>query len=511
MSFTRRHFVLAGAGLGLAATVGAGSIAQARTTTRLATASQYDDAEAYFYANGSATPTSLNESGGKLAWGQSHVLASYLTMYHRFGDPKYLRLLVRNADSIFATRDSERGVTDYRGLSLPGWRCKDPYTAASAIFLNENQQRCLEIRLAWRDGIGARITIAHDSADTFSIHVDHPRLADQLFSNLSLDPASPDYVVQRILQAAPTPAGVTVVDRRTNTADLTLPRTGNWGLKPTYYVMAVNTGMITFAIADFCATVAGTPSLQTEFGTKAAEYLPLVEDAVAIHDADWREDTTAGTGWYVAERGAPIFMDGSELPHNQYLALGLTQTHLWRATGDPVYQQRVTKMLRNFHGDLVSNGSGGLVWPYWWSQGNFGHGYTKADDVSDYVPEHPAVATIEDISHAVIDVWAAVLGRQQGWVFTDTDLTALARTFVDRVAISAADSPDGMPTTAQRVDGTSASGSIGASNATSGNWAVLTPWDQRVHRHLDALFTARDFEVTNGYTLNSIATLAATA
>lgn len=506
---SRRAFV----GLALAAASGAAlptRHAHADTTTGLVLdRAYYDEVESDFYLYGAAKPSSLNEDGGKLAWGQSHVLKSYLTMYERFRDPSYLRLLVRNADQIFATRDSVRGVTDYSGRSLPAWRSRNPYTASSAIFLDTDQLRCLEIRAAQGQSIEVRVTIAHQGGDRFSIFVDHPRIADQLFSNLTMDESSPDYVVRRIVDAAPTNAGITVVDRRADRSRVVLPRVGTWGLRTNHYVMAVNTGMITLPIAEFCALVAGNPALQGEFGDTAARYADLVAMAVAVHDADWRE--AGHLGWYAAPRGAPVLFDGSDLPHNQYLVLATTQLHLHRVTGDPRYLDRARKMFTTFRCDLQPNGDGGLQWPYWWSRGNFGQGYDQGDDISDYQPAQRPVPSIEDTSHGVLELWAMLAGLRYGVVFGVRDLRAMAQTFVGRVAVPAAASPDGMPSTTQRVDGTSNTGAVGVNNRTAGNWALLTPWDPRVHHHLRALFEARQMPIEHGYTLNSVASIVATA
>lgn len=470
----------------------------------------YDAAEANFYLNGTAKPSSLNQDNGKLAWGQSYVLQSYMIMYKAFQDPAYLRLLVRNADQIFATRDSERGVTDYLGRSLPAWRAGVPYTASRSNLVTASLTPALQVRAAQGRSNEVYITISHDSPSTFSILVEHPTIADQTFSGLSMDPSSPDYFVRRVVDAAPTGAGVTVVDTRTDPTNLERPRTGHYLLLAPYYVFGVHTGMITFAIADFCAVVQETPQLQAEFGAKASAYLTMVEDAIAVHDNEWRE-TSAGLGWYIAERGAPVLFDGSDLPHNQHLALALTNINLYRATGTPIYADRAQKMLATFKSDLVATPDGSYVWSYWWSEGHFGTGYDQTDDFSDYNPAQSPVSTIEDTSHAVIELWTALAGLSQGWVFTSSDAAALAATFTDSVAISAVDSVDSIASTAQRVNGVSSAGTEGAHNRTSGNWAALTPWDGAILTHLTELFNDRQFPVQHGYTLCSLASLVAAA
>ncbi|KAF1085956.1 Y_Y_Y domain protein [Sporotomaculum syntrophicum] len=57
-----------------------------------------------------------------IAWDESHIMRSYLLMYEATKDKQYLNKFIEHADSVLARRDSVRGVTDYRGLSLPAWR-----------------------------------------------------------------------------------------------------------------------------------------------------------------------------------------------------------------------------------------------------------------------------------------------------------------------------------------------------------------------------------------------------
>ncbi|RJQ29718.1 MAG: hypothetical protein C4589_04475 [Peptococcaceae bacterium] len=63
-----------------------------------------------------------NNDQATLAWGESYVMDAYVTMYDATGDTRYLDKLVTHANAVLAQRDSVRGVTDYRGLSLPAWR-----------------------------------------------------------------------------------------------------------------------------------------------------------------------------------------------------------------------------------------------------------------------------------------------------------------------------------------------------------------------------------------------------
>ncbi|WP_027364774.1 carbohydrate binding domain-containing protein [Desulfotruncus alcoholivorax] len=57
-----------------------------------------------------------------LAWSETYIMRSYLLMYQATKDKQYIDDFVDHADSVLARRDNMRGVTDYRGLSLPVWR-----------------------------------------------------------------------------------------------------------------------------------------------------------------------------------------------------------------------------------------------------------------------------------------------------------------------------------------------------------------------------------------------------
>jgi len=85
--------------------------------------------------NGGNWNKDANNDKATLAWGESYVMDAYVTMYEATGDTYYLDKLVTHGKGVLAQRDSVRGVTDYRGLSLPSWR-SNRYTlnGENAIF-----------------------------------------------------------------------------------------------------------------------------------------------------------------------------------------------------------------------------------------------------------------------------------------------------------------------------------------------------------------------------------------
>ncbi|MCL6559646.1 MAG: hypothetical protein K6U74_12780, partial [Firmicutes bacterium] len=75
-----------------------------------------------------------NDSGG-IGWGEAVVMRAYLGMYEATGDKAYLDKFVFHADGVLNMRDSVRGVTDYRGLSLPAWRAGGTYNRAGKYYI----------------------------------------------------------------------------------------------------------------------------------------------------------------------------------------------------------------------------------------------------------------------------------------------------------------------------------------------------------------------------------------
>jgi hypothetical protein len=124
---------------------------------------------------------------------------------------------------------------------------------------------------------------------------------------------SPDYAVTRVNGAfAASRVRVTVADVSDGTGAPPAPGVTRLASQP--YVFAVHTGMITYPLARFVRLV-HTPALREDplLAKRADTYLRAAEDAVAVHDAEWREDA-AGDGTYVVPRGAPVAFDGTELP-----------------------------------------------------------------------------------------------------------------------------------------------------------------------------------------------------
>lgn len=505
----RRRLLQAGAALGLgtiggvATTVTAATAATARAETRdYALRETYDWAEAYFTENAVGQPDYPNENRGALAWGQSYILRSYLTMYAAFNDTHYLDLLCRNVDAIVKTRDSVRGVTDWRGESLPAWRAFAPYTAGDVDVSGADGTPVLRLRTALTFAEQVVGEIVHESADRFTVTFTDTRTGlTDTFADVTMDAASPDFVVKRIYYASPTSTRTTAVDLRSDNSPA-MPQAGSYAMTSHHVIFAVHTGMIAGPIAEFCHLVRRKPRLHRRYGAKAAHYLRVVRDAVAVHDVEWRQNDV-GEGWYDWEKGTPLGFDGCELPHNQYLALATTQVYLAGLVDDGPYRDRAVRMLTTFRNDLRTL-ENSYIYPYWWGKGHLYNGYTQADNVSEWTPAYPNGARqIDDGSHAAISIAAAFAGYRSGLVFDESDMKRFAATYTDNLM---AYDDNGDAHVWYRVNGTA---NLGAQDLQAPRWVDLARWDERIFTHAREIFNREQPEPISGSYLLSTAFLAA--
>ncbi|MFC7619317.1 hypothetical protein [Microlunatus sp. GCM10028923] len=115
--FGRRAMIGISAGTALAA---AGLHPAAAVVPESATRAAFDAADQAFN-DGWGVADATNEQG-LYSWQESAVLKAYVLMYRAHRDRHFLDKFIAHGDLVLANRDSDRGVTDYRGRSLPAWR-----------------------------------------------------------------------------------------------------------------------------------------------------------------------------------------------------------------------------------------------------------------------------------------------------------------------------------------------------------------------------------------------------
>jgi hypothetical protein len=495
MNLNRRDF------LRVSGVAAAGAVAGSALTATPAFAAEidytarqtFDDWDRLFQQGGPGQPDQPNDNtnadgrSGMLAWSQSYVLLGLVRMYETYRDTYYLDRLIDNVDQVLAVRDSERGVTDYRGLSLRAWRADHPYTTGYTTLADSNGRPLLELRQALPYAEDTKVTVSAGSRpDAFTVQLVNNQVNRTVtLTDLTMDPASPDHAVSRIYTAAPGPLQLTALDVSNGGAGL-VPATGEFPMVTKPVIFAVHTGMITYPIATFVRLVCDSPVLRRRYRAKAAEYLTACRQAVAVHDWEYRETAAAG-GYLIWPKEQPLAYDGCEQPINQSVGLGQTLVELALATGDRGYRRKVAAMAKMFAGQLTVDVGDAYQWHYWPTGGRVHEGFAKTGspdtDVSIFTPSGGPARQFEDISHGAIDVEFAVRAFRARLGFTGADMARLARTYTQNVATTDA---DGLPA----IHTTVAGSAIGAASVAhqAPRWMQAAPWNPGVHQHSLALY-----------------------
>lgn len=177
------------------------------------------------------------------------------------------------------------------------------------------------------------------------------------------------------------------------------------------YVWAVHTGMIVAPMARFAAVVRSDPMLKARWDQEAERLLKIAGEAVAAHDADYREGPGADEGYLYS-----LFLK-KNLPLNMQNALARAWLAIDDATGTPKYRERATRLAQFLKNRLRPMDDGAYVWAYW-------------------PPLEGPAESYEDISHAAINVDFMVRCYEHNLVFRSEDLARLEKTLLTRVLVA---------------------------------------------------------------------------
>lgn len=222
-----RRWLLRGAGTAAIALAGVSPLSASRAAAGLLAGRDYATKGTFDWALGVLkhySPSDTNEESN-ISFVNAYYLKSMMVMYHRFGDILYLDKFRDMADAILVKRDNARGVTDYRGRSLPLWRKGNHETTGARRFSGTNGV-LFQLRQGFYDANGSRTAITI-SDGTIPHHFTITRKFTNLnsyedtFTNVNLDPSSPDYIVNRLYWATPNVTRTTAIDLRTGTINPT--------------------------------------------------------------------------------------------------------------------------------------------------------------------------------------------------------------------------------------------------------------------------------------------------
>lgn len=435
----------------------------------------YDSPEAFDAAQaGYLASNPQHNEAGLYAWGESYFLLSLLRMYEAYQDERYLRTFEERARHLRRTTDHARGVKDYAGRSGQVWRTAGNYTAGHGVLPDGNGSPAVQLRWAGIRSAESTAQVSNVADGTFDLVLRNPATTTVVtLPAVSLDPASPSYVVTAVNNAYNAGLRWTAVDLRDAPAAAPAPAPTTIRFTSQYYVFAVHTGMVAFPLARYARMVLESAKLRRgERQEFAREVLDAAVSAVEFHDPEWvsRPD---GTGDYVWPKGAPVPFDGTIQPYNQSHAIGQALVELFRVTKQPRYRTRVLQMLKALEPALRLVGDA-YVWTYWPPYSQLYAGFPKTAGISEYTPSYPASRQIEDLSHAAISVEfvhaAYDAGIDSG---PATDVGRFTRTFTQKLIRSATE-------VWYRVDGTGVA--VPANAVQCARWGAYAEQDLLVYQ-----------------------------
>jgi len=452
---------------------GAGQASAGAAATDYTTRAAFDSLDQGFN-NGDGLKGATNESFGQLGWGESYVLQAYLLMFDAHGDTYYLDKAADHIDHVLANRDSVRRVADWRGLSLPGWRLGHPYACGELLLTDGSGTQILRLRSARAYSQLIEITVSEGtSPGTFRLYAKHPLASfnkpgdpcDETHDNLSMDPASPDYVVRRLWDAfSINDVQLTAKDLRPSPGPGPNPVAVSATMNAPFFHSSVHSGQIAYPIAKYARLVQQTPRLRAsrELRARADEYYAAAAAALHIHDDEVRSGSDRAT-LYGYLKGSPVNLDGSDLPHNYSTSMARGWLELAMADGDREARNRATSLVRNFRDDIKSLADGTGSWTYYWTGGDCYRGWDRGSGISENMAAIGAGTRGEDISHGHIEMTMATTAYQAGVLVNATDLRMLANTLTRKVIKT----QDDRPVTSTWVDG---------SGVTTGYRQIVAGW-----------------------------------
>lgn len=440
-------------------------------------------------------PNALEEQRGSLSWGASLVGRSYLRMYEKTANEKYLRGFVGIGEQILLARDDARGVADYLGVSGPVWRSGRPYTTNSIAFsCGALEVPCIEVRAKQSTHLELRNTSHGATAFDISFlpHPQGPAIASFGGVNTRL---GTETNLKTVLTAQhwKSPQAAAVISH--DGCMVCLPEPGIYELEEKFYAPAVHVSQICTALLEFSRMVCMEQGLSARYGEYSARYVEAAIAALNTYEPDYRVREEGG--YYIIPADAPHDFEGTDAPQNHNMSMALCFLLLFRITGKEIYKTRAAELLRTFRNSQVEDletGSRRLVWSYFIPGLQNYSGY-HGDALSRWRDSRTPNTRMEDMSHAVLAVEAAVEAFHQGVEVTARDLQGMANTFVEA---------DASGSLSNYVDG---SAGYGKYDNIAGRWAVLGPWDSRVYTTALAVLNTVQPQPTHASVLLSCANL----
>lgn len=176
-----------------------------------------------------------------------------------------------------------------------------------------------------------------------------------------------------------------------------------------HVIWEVHTAMITAPLARFAAIVLADSALAARYGSDAQRFLTMAQEAMAIHDSQYRDGLDPQEGY--------LLRYAQRLPVNQLCAMGRAWLFLIEAGSPGPYSERLPKLANYVRNRLRVTEDSSYVW--------------------SYAPhlEGPG-SDFEDVAHGAIAADFIVLCAERGIVFNDADVARLSGTLQRHLLVS---------------------------------------------------------------------------
>lgn len=366
-----------------------------------------------------------NVNGG-IVWSESYFIESLLDMYEATHDTKYLDLFCKHADNILSLRDDNARLVDFCGNSRPGWQTGGNYTLGVPLIIpDENGYPSIEIQGIHSSGNNyTTIKIFREIPEHFSIKVENFYRTEipntVCFSNLTLDSA--EHVVNANLSQKKWIKLSIVGD--------SLPIEGEFKLTDTYRMVLheLHTPIIGIPFLKF-SYIAFREDLPSWYKSKARKYVHAFEESAKDYSSSFIFDNDGG--YFIFEPDTPFHASGFEVPINGQSANGRFFLWLWKVTGKNEYLEISSAIARKIYSQITFNNDGTIIMPYYFKNSFLYDGYNKKTNplIKSIYDEYAPYRSIEDVSHFGLTLMFMVDAYENGEVFSENDLKAVASTY----------------------------------------------------------------------------------
>ncbi|PYI54551.1 hypothetical protein [Paenibacillus flagellatus] len=401
-----------------------------------------------------------SDDSGLLAWGESYILDSYLDLYGLTKDASWLDKFVTHADTVVATAD-DIDNDGYLGWSSPR------YTPV------EDDNWDFEDASSTDSTLPAHWTRFQSTSSTALRTTDHPPQTagsyaveirtestgtkwQSLYQQLNTYEPDTLYVLQFYgkTNGSAAKGRAYLRDKTTNTILCTVPfentaweykttecrtpaATGHvlevWLGHQTYTVpngkaffdnvkvsaklpFMVHDGVIGTSIAKFVRLIHQNASLQPAYSAKANGYRTFLESHIVPR---WENSSYIGNTWAPLSSTTGMYKQSANfdafshtatwtyLPYNQALAYANLLIVLYEVNGNATYLDRAKRVGQYFKNALTANGTA-----YNWNYAYY-------------------AATVEDTSHANVDLGFVLDMYRNGQIFTGADMDKFTNTLTD--------------------------------------------------------------------------------